>query len=43
LRNHGIATGRQWRVDVDALKLMKTYKFYEYCAEDPPFEVDENV
>jgi hypothetical protein len=41
LRNHGISAGRQWRVDVDALQMMKMYKFYDYCAEDRPSEVIE--
>ncbi|MGD2247576.1 MAG: hypothetical protein PVF58_04160 [Candidatus Methanofastidiosia archaeon] len=41
LRNHGIATGRQWRVNVDALHMRKMYKLYDYFAEDRPSEVLE--
>ncbi|MGC1120437.1 MAG: hypothetical protein WBA22_05025 [Candidatus Methanofastidiosia archaeon] len=30
LRNHGLTTGRQWRVDVNALDMIKTFKFYDF-------------
>ncbi len=41
LRNHGLSTGRQWRIDVNAMGMVKTFKFYDYCVDDRPAEVVE--
>ena len=42
LRNHGLTTGRQWRIDVDAMNMTKTFKFYEYDMVSRPYEVRES-
>lgn len=41
LKNHGLVTGRQWRIDVEAMDMAKTYKFYKY-NEKKPGEVIDN-
>jgi hypothetical protein len=41
LRNHGLMAGGQWRVDVNALGMTKTFKFFDY-SPDRPREVVEN-
>lgn len=41
LRNHGLSTGRQWRIDVNAMGMTKTYKFYDYCVNGSPPEIAE--
>jgi hypothetical protein len=42
LRNHGLTTGRQWRIDVNAMKMTKTYKFYDFDMNGRPDEVKDN-
>jgi len=41
LRNHGLAVGRQWKVDLNAMN--KTLGFYEYKEDDRPDGVDFEV
>jgi len=41
MKNHGLVTGRQWRIDVEAMDMTKTYKFYKY-NEKKPGEVIDN-
>ncbi len=42
LKRHGLTTGRQWRIDVNAMNMTKTYKFYNYEPSGRPIEVREN-
>jgi hypothetical protein len=35
LKDHGLTTGRQWRVDVNALNMTKRFKFYDFSNEKP--------
>lgn len=43
LKNSGLITGRQWKVDVDALNITRTFRFYDYDVEwGRPEEVREN-
>ena len=41
LRKNGLTTGGLWRIDVAALQMTKTFKFYEY-ADDRTEEVINN-
>jgi hypothetical protein len=42
LKNHGLITGRQWRIDVEAMDMTKTYKFYDYDKEKPNEVIQNN-
>jgi hypothetical protein len=43
LRNHGLAVGRQWKVDLNAMDITRTFKFYDYDVKyGRPEEVKEN-
>jgi hypothetical protein len=35
LKNHGLTTGRQWRVDVNALDMTKTFEFFPFGPGKP--------
>ncbi len=41
LKNHGLSAGGQWRIDVNAMRMTKTFRFYDYSS-DRPKEVVEN-
>ncbi len=41
LRNQGIVTGRQWGIDVNAMKMTRAFEFYDYSGSFPK-KVDEN-
>jgi DNA-binding Lrp family transcriptional regulator len=41
LKDHGLTTGRQWRVDVNALNMTKTFRFYDF-RNGKPEEVIRN-
>jgi hypothetical protein len=42
LRVHGLAVGRQWKADLEALNMTRTFKFYDYMRDDMPREVLRN-
>ncbi|MBU7047495.1 MAG: hypothetical protein HXS54_13760 [Theionarchaea archaeon] len=42
LRVHGLAVGRQWKADLEALNMTRTFKFYDYIWDDRPEEVKKN-
>ena len=42
LRNDGLTTGGQWRIDVNALGMTKTFKFYEYSPNRPREVIDND-
>ncbi|MBU7009333.1 MAG: hypothetical protein HXS46_01480 [Theionarchaea archaeon] len=43
LENHGLAAGRQWKVDLNAISITRTFRFYDYDAEcGKPKEVRKN-
>ena len=41
LRNNGVVTGRQWSIDVNAMKMTRFLEFYDYSRNFPK-KVDEN-
>jgi len=49
LQNHGLSTGKKWRIDSNAMGMTKKYKFYEYkrkrntAALEDIFQPDEVV
>ena len=42
LKSHGLIVGRQWKIDVNAMMITRTFKFYEYDPHSRPKEVREN-
>ncbi len=42
LKNSGLITGRQWKVDVNAMNMTRTFEFYDYDLDGRPEEVREN-
>lgn len=42
LRNNGLVTGGNWRIDVEAMGMTKKFKFYDRCIAGWPEEVKEN-